>query len=133
MDKKEITAGHGITTGYEPDQCINEFGWLWADIDSRGRRWWLVATRLPDGIDAEPFIRFIDPSDHPEDDFEEHAENYAGRPYLPLSSPACVPGDNLLLRAWFAPGAQMQLSYKVKADADAAMKQIGLLTGKLSK
>ena len=104
-----------IASPYDPDDCIKDFGWLWTDIDGAGKRWNLVATRyLRD--DEDPVIRFIQPGEESLGDFEEAAEAYRGRPYLPCDTPACGPQDALLITLHTDPGAPMQIAWREGRD-----------------
>jgi hypothetical protein len=48
-----------ISTPYDPDDCIDSYGWLWTHFHKgEPSEWHLVSTHLPDGIDADPQIVF---------------------------------------------------------------------------
>lgn len=96
-----------IDVPYDPEQVQGEFGWLWIGTSLGGRDWALVYTDMPDGIDAEPQIRVIEPDVGSDADILGHADHWAGQPYLPASAPACEPGAALLVEMRLEDGAKL--------------------------
>lgn len=100
-----------IAVPYDRSECEGEFGWLWTAAH-RGEpaRWHLVSTWLPDGIDAEPVIRFHDAGDgHPLD--EDAAETWAGCPYLTCPVPPSGPRAGLEAQLRLPGGGTVTLTH----------------------
>jgi hypothetical protein len=112
-----------ISTPYDPDDCIDSYGWLWTHFHKgEPSEWHLVSTHLPDGIDAHPQIVFHDKSgDEPLD--VDAADTWKGAPYIPLNAPACGPRAGALVVVHLPRGATVSTSHEDGgADAEALTK-----------
>ena len=75
-----------ICTEYNPETCIDDFGWIWDTESPMGPEWALVFTvesDLHDPID----IVFLDDRYPPQE-----ADPWRGRPYLSCPAPTAEPG-----------------------------------------
>lgn len=124
-------AWKAISTPYNPGDCFGTYGWLWMHwYKGEPSEWHLVSTYLPDGIDAEPFIVFHDASDeHPRD--VDLADTWAGLPYIPLSTPACIPHSGALVVVHLPAGACISVSHEdASPDAEALTNAVLRLVNK---
>lgn len=106
-----------IGTPYDPEDHVNEFGWIWGgDLED----WLLCYTTETD--DGELVVGVYSLTIGYTDTHDEwSADRFRGAPYIPLSAPACTPGAGLLVTAHLPGGGTMAVSREdtgPEAEAD---------------
>lgn len=115
-----------IATPYSPDNCHDEFGWLWMRWHKdEAPDWHLVSTHLPDGIDAEPVIVFHSASGEEHVDVDA-ADTWAGSPYLPLSAPPCSAQAGAMVIVRLPNGASISFTHEDRDEGAKAMTEAAM-------
>lgn len=109
--------GGPVFMTFDPDTTADdELGWLW---DPDAEEWRLVAMWPPESPLDDCCLVFIEPGMDPEDYFSRDAEDYRGRPWMPVCAPAIHPGKSDLLEVRVSLPAAASIAYAFGTPADA--------------
>jgi hypothetical protein len=106
-----------IVTAYNPDECINEWGWLWwVEPEAEGE--WVLVNTFTDDDDALRTAVMDRDGMSLDARGEWDSERLRGQPYLSLYAPACDPDAGLLVTIRLPNGASMAYSVAAGDKAD---------------